>query len=132
MVLQDEYCEKCVEVYTNIWRKWCKSCQIDYLKENFTSISENEKIDILIQEMRLKIDSYVDIVFEWIPYNRFDNIKEIIKDGFPKVSSAIWKSGPLYYDKYKMTYKKNLVNRNQLVFLKCFNPQNIIEHFNKV
>jgi len=83
--------------------------------------------------MQLKINDYDDVIVEWIPYNRFDNIKEIVKDGFPKISSAIWKNGPLNYDEYKMTYKRNLRDRNKLVYLKCFNSQNNIDkYFNKV
>src|SRR5213078_3683527 len=75
MVLQDEYCDKCGEEYTNAVYKWCKPCQIDYLKTNL--ISGNEKINKFIQEMQLKIDDPSDVVFEWIPYNQFDNVKEI-------------------------------------------------------
>src|SRR5437016_2546512 len=93
MVIEDEYCEKCGKEYTNIIKKykWCQPCQINYLKKNFTS--GNEKIDNFIQEMQLKIDEYSDIIFEWIPYNQFNKIKEIGK-------GAIWKDGPLYYSNY--------------------------------
>src|SRR6185437_9948257 len=83
MVLQDEYCEKCGEEYTNIENRWCKLCQMDYLKNNFTNWSSgNEKIDNYIQEMQLKIDHHYDTILKWIPYNQFDNIKEINKNDF--------------------------------------------------
>src|SRR2546429_7817271 len=73
-------CKKCDKSYINVERKWCKPCQIDFLKANFTSwTSGDEKIDEFIQEMQLKIDDYNDIVFEWIPYNQFNDIKEIRK-----------------------------------------------------
>src|SRR5438874_13234362 len=92
-------CNKCGEKYTDVVWKWCKPCQIDNLKGNFMNwTSGNEKIDGLIQEMQLKINKYRDIVFEWIPYNQFSNIKEIGKGGFATVYSAIWKDGKLYYD----------------------------------
>ena len=75
-------CEKCGEEYTNEGWEWCKPCQIDNLKGNFTNwTSGNEKIDNVIQEMQLKIDSSRDIVFEWIPYNQFSDIKEIGRGG---------------------------------------------------
>ena len=45
--------------------------------------------------MQLKIDSLSDIVFEWIPYDQFSDIKEIGRGGFATVYSAIWKDGPL-------------------------------------
>ncbi|CAB5388481.1 unnamed protein product [Rhizophagus irregularis] len=93
------YCEICIEEYTDIMCKWCKSCQIDYLRKNFTNWSGNEKIDEFIQEMQLKINNPNVIVFEWIPYNQFKTIKKIGKGGFATVYSAKWKNGPLHYDK---------------------------------
>ena len=93
-------CKKCGEKYTDYWSSWCKPCQINNFKENFTSwTSENEKIDNFIQEMQLKINSSLDKVFEWIQYDQFDDIKEVGQGGFATVYSAIWKDGLLDYDK---------------------------------
>ncbi|CAB5385422.1 unnamed protein product [Rhizophagus irregularis] len=90
-------------------------------------ISENEKIDDLIQEMQLKIDNYSDIVFEWIPYNQFNNIKEVGKGGFAIVYSANWKNGPLEYDADEKIYKRN---PNRIIALKyLYNSQNISDKF---
>src|SRR6266498_3857205 len=76
-------CKKCGEEYTDVDFKWCKPCQKDNLKGNFTNwTSENEKIDNFIQEMQLKIERSSDIVFEWIQYNNFSNIKKIGRGGF--------------------------------------------------
>jgi multisubunit Na+/H+ antiporter MnhE subunit len=36
-----------------------------------------------------------DLIFEWIPYNEFIEVKEIGKGGF---SVAIWKKGSLHND----------------------------------
>src|SRR5688572_4536827 len=110
MVLPIEnHCKKCGEQYTNknnINYNWCKPCQIDNLKGNFTNwTSGNEKIDELIQEMQLKIKLYNNIVFEWIPYNQFRNIKEIGSD-FATVYSAIWNDGPLEYDHSYISYNE--------------------------
>ena len=128
MVIEDEYCEKCGEEYTNAVYKWCKPCQIDYLKTNL--ISGNENINKFIQEMQLKINDHSDVVFEWIPYNQFDNVKEIGKDEFITIYSAIWKNGQLdYYDKYKKIYKRNSRNQKEKVSLKCYNSQNITDEF---
>ena len=133
MVLQDGYCEKCGEEYTNkdciyIEKRWCKPCQISYLEKNFTNwTSGNEKVDDFIQEIQPKINNYYDIIVEWIPYNQFDNIKEIGKDGFFTVFSAIWKNGQLNYNDYKKIYKRN---SNQKILLKCYtNSQNITDEF---
>src|SRR5215213_8808427 len=107
MVLQDGFCNKCEE-YTNRYDHWCKPCQIDNLKGNFTNwTSGNEKIDVFIQEMQLKIYNRSNIVFEWIPYDQFSDIKEIGKGGFATVYSAIWKDGPLRYSENYEKYTRN-------------------------
>src|SRR6266496_6025418 len=131
MVFDDDYyCEKCGEEYTNMESRWCKPCQIDNLKKNFTNwTSENEKVDNFIQEMQLKINYNEDTIVEWIPYNQFDIIKKIGKDGFTTIYSAIWKNGQLNYDEYKKSYKRNLKNQNQEVSLKCYNSQTITDEF---
>src|SRR5437764_14208742 len=111
-------CKKCGEVYTNVYREWCKPCQINNLKTtNLTS--GNEKIDDFIQEMQLKIDSQSDIVFEWVSYNQFSDIKEIGKGGFATVYSAIWKDSRLEYNGKKTKYTRGSYDRNKKVALKC-------------
>jgi hypothetical protein len=74
-----------------------------------TWTSGNEQIDDFIQEMRLKMKDYYDIVFEWIPYNQFGNIEQKDKDGFITVYSAIWKNGPLCYNNDIYTRDSNKV-----------------------
>jgi hypothetical protein len=76
MFFQDNFecreyrCNKCEEIYADIDNKWCKPCQINYLKNNFTNwTSENEIIDDFIQRKQSRIDKYDDIILEWIPYN---------------------------------------------------------------
>jgi len=120
------YCVKCDKLYTVINERWCKSC---HLKENFTNwTSGNEKIDNFIQEMQLQIDSKHDIIFEWIPYNNFDNINEINKYAFYTIYSAIWKDGPLLWEYWNENYGKKTDRKK--VALKCFhNSQNINDDF---
>jgi hypothetical protein len=79
--------------------------------------------------MQLKIDSFRNIIFEWIPFNQFINIKEIGRGGlFAIVYSAIWKDGPLCYDDSKYEYSQN--NWNKEVAIKClYNSQNISSEF---
>src|SRR5436190_23969746 len=91
-------CKNCGVESIYFWSSWCETCQLSNFKTNFKNwTSENEKIDI-IQTAQLKIEKFEDIVFEWIPYNQFDNVEEIDKGDFATVYSAIWKDGPLYYD----------------------------------
>jgi hypothetical protein len=85
--------------------------------------SGNKKVDNLIQKMQLKINNKNDIVFEWIPYNKFDNIVKIVEGDFATIYSAIWKNGPLYYDNNKMEYERK---SDKKVILKCLHKsQNI-------
>src|SRR2546421_3547210 len=122
-------CKKCGEEYANEDNEsfgWCEPCQIDDLKGNFTT-SGNEKIDNFIQEIQLKIDNWEDIVFEWIPYNQFSDIKEIGRNA--TVYSAIWKNGPLQYE-YKGKYIRKPHYANYKVALKrLHNSQNITNEF---
>jgi len=96
--------------------KWCKLCQS----------SGNRQIDDFIQK---KAENQLTdkIVFEWIPYNHFDNIKEISRNDFTKIYSAIWKDGPLFYVSYDYKYKRS---QNEKVTLKySYNSQNRTEGF---
>jgi hypothetical protein len=128
MSSQDDFvCKYCGNLYTHSSMKWCKPCQIDNLRNNFKNwTSGNEKIDELIQEMQLKINSCSKIV-EWIPYSQFKDIKEIGRDDSTALYSAIWMDGPLVHSCYEM----NLIRvPNKKVALKClYNSQNITNKF---
>jgi hypothetical protein len=105
----ENYCLKCDEIYTNMKYKWCKPCQIDFLKNNFTNwTSGNKQIDDFIQKEQLQIEKPWNKIFEWIPYNQFSDIKEIENFG----AIAIWKGGPLYYNPSSNKYERNSVNEN--------------------
>ncbi|CAB5393120.1 unnamed protein product [Rhizophagus irregularis] len=105
--------------YSNYYR-WCK-CRINHLRENFKNwTSGNEEVDKLIQEMQLKIDSYSDIVFEWIPYDQLDDIKG---NSMSRSCLAMWKDGPLFYEFSKKEYTRS---QNKNITLKSMtNSQNI-------
>src|SRR5581483_3207817 len=118
-------CENCGEVYTFVEDGWCKSCQIDNLKKSFINwTSGNEIVDNYIQEKQQKIHKPNDTIFEWIPYNQLNDIKELFSDSY----SAIWKDGPLYFCFHKkkylrksgnqkviLTYLYNLPNNNEFL-----------------
>ena len=105
MVLQDSYCcQKCGDEYASITYKWCRPCQINHLKMNWTS--GNERVDDLIQETQFKINGPSDEVFEWIPYKQLDDIK---KSDFSVVYSAIWKDGPLHYHEIRQYTRKSVI-----------------------
>jgi hypothetical protein len=130
LVFQD-YCIKCNKNYTNVGSKWCKPCQIKDLKENSTNwTSGNIKIDNFIQERKLEICNPLDIIFEWISYDQFFDIKEIDNDDFSIIYSAKWKDGPLYWDKYNKKYSRSLNSKVLLKYL--YNLRDIDEFLNEV
>ncbi|EXX73999.1 hypothetical protein RirG_055190 [Rhizophagus irregularis DAOM 197198w] len=95
--------------------------EIEYLKSGLDWTSGNEKIDKFIQKRRLNTDLYNDVVFEWIPYNQFNEIKEIGNNCSITVYSAIWRNGPLCNNKYTR-------DSNKEVALKCLhNMQNPVD-----
>ncbi|GBB87992.1 hypothetical protein RclHR1_01450020 [Rhizophagus clarus] len=131
LIFQDCYCKNCGKTYTNEKYKWCKPCQINYLKQSFANwTSGNEKIDELIQEMQLKINKYSNLIVEWIPYNQFNDIKKIGKDDSANILySATWMDGLLEYDCNKMEYKRI---PNKEVVLKYLGNNIINEFLNEI
>jgi hypothetical protein len=104
-------CKKCG--YNCHYYEWCQPCQLSHLRENFKNwTSGNEKVDNLIQEMQLKVNSIYYNIFEWIPYAQFDDIK-----GNSKLFLAIWKDGPLRYEFAKNKYIRE---KNRDIILKYF------------
>ncbi|CAB4408577.1 unnamed protein product [Rhizophagus irregularis] len=82
--------------YSNVW---CKECEINDLKLNFKNwTSGNDEIDDLIQKIQLETDYSEDIMFEWIPFIQFIDVKTIEENDATKIYSAIWKNDILYYD----------------------------------
>jgi hypothetical protein len=137
MVLSINYfefhCLTCDEqyIYPHYYYKWCKPCQKSYLKGNFEKwTSGNEKINNFIQEMQLMIENYYDIVTEWIPYDRLDNVEEMTKYDFTTIHLANWKDGPLEYNESTTKYERN---PNKTVVIKYLNNnQNVDEFLNEV
>jgi hypothetical protein len=97
------------------------------VQSTFIWLSGNEKIDEFIQEKQLKINDHNDVVFEWIPYNQFNEIIETGRNDSIIVYSAIWKDGPLQYNEYNGSNKYTR-DSNKEVALKCLhNSTNLIE-----
>ncbi|RHZ85145.1 hypothetical protein Glove_71g80 [Diversispora epigaea] len=72
---------------------WCKPCNSTHFRNYFDKwTSRNEKIDKFIQDVQLNADDY-DKAIEWIPYDRFQDIKQIAKGGFGTIYYAEWIDG---------------------------------------
>ncbi|POG61143.1 uncharacterized protein OCT59_009724 [Rhizophagus irregularis] len=82
---------------------WCKECVPRCIIEGWTS--GNDDIDNLIKDsiysVRLKYigDEYVPSFLEWVPFDRFEDMKQIGEGGFAKVYSATWIDGIAKYIK---------------------------------
>ena len=76
---------------------WCKECVPCCIIEGWTS--ENTEIDEFIMDTiyNAKMDSingyYCPLFLEWVPFDRFEDIKQIGEGGFAKVYSATWIDG---------------------------------------
>lgn len=109
MVLQDKYCEICGIKYSDLTYNWCRSCQINNLKKYPIKTSKNGKIDSFIQKMQSEFIRYEyyegteHYYFEWIPYDQFNDIREISKDDSIIIYLATWKDGPLRVNKKEWT-----------------------------
>src|SRR6266498_4619332 len=95
-----EPCLKCgnlysyVEVDNFVTIHWCMKCSVKYVQDNICSWSGNEKIDNFIKKRQEKVKVLFDF-FEWIPYEKFEDIKQIGRGGFATICYAVWKNGIL-------------------------------------
>ena len=72
---------------------FCEYCVRDYLKANFSNwTSGNNEIDNLIQTCQMKT-LLPNKIIEWIPYDKFKNIKYLTEGGCSKVYTAEWING---------------------------------------
>ncbi|POG69460.1 kinase-like domain-containing protein [Rhizophagus irregularis DAOM 181602=DAOM 197198] len=80
-------CSYCNKPFTE--ELWCKECDPFRIMEGWTS--GNSVIDKFIKDTMYNF-------LEWVPFDRFTDIKEIGEGGFAKVYSATWIDGKSYYE----------------------------------
>ena len=96
--------ENCYESYIG-GKPWCKECVPCCIIEGWTS--ENTEIDEFIKDTiynakivyYYKYDDNYPLFLEWVPFDRFEDIKQIGEGGFAKVYSATWIDGRAIYDR---------------------------------
>ncbi|RHZ83530.1 hypothetical protein Glove_91g54 [Diversispora epigaea] len=72
---------------------WCKPCNSKHFQNDLNNwTSGNDKIDKFIQNAQLNADGNWGVI-EWIPLDRFKNIKQIGKGGFGTIHYARWIDG---------------------------------------
>ncbi|EXX50657.1 uncharacterized protein OCT59_012697 [Rhizophagus irregularis] len=86
-------CSYCNKPFTE--ESWCKECDPFRKIEGWTS--GNSDIDKFIKDTMYK-QVYSYNILEWVPFDRFTDIKEIGEGGFAKVYTATWIDGKSNYD----------------------------------
>ena len=96
---------------------WCKECVPSCIIEGWTS--GNSEIDNFIKDTiyNAKYSRFL----EWVPFDRFEDIKQIGEGGFAKVYSAIWIDGQAKYTKQDNGSWKKLEPDSIKVALKRLN-----------
>ncbi|RHZ75626.1 hypothetical protein Glove_212g247 [Diversispora epigaea] len=85
-------CPKCNQKYNGVW---CTPCNSKHFQNDFNKwTSGNEKIDKFIQDSQLNADNCTKVI-EWIPYDRFKDVKQIGKGGFGTIHYARWIDGSI-------------------------------------
>ena len=83
-------CPDCGKERSNVG--WCRDCEINALKENWTS--GNRKIDDFIRHTQLNAMGNADYL-EFIDFEKFDLVENTNSFGaFSMVYSAVWMEGP--------------------------------------
>ncbi|RHZ87579.1 hypothetical protein Glove_33g129 [Diversispora epigaea] len=87
-----EICPECNQVFYGCgW--WCKPCNSKHFQNDFNNwTSGNDKIDKFIQDAQLNANRDWNAI-EWIPYDRFKDVKQIGKGGFGTIHYARWIDG---------------------------------------
>jgi hypothetical protein len=103
-------------------RNKCKKCNYTcnaiHFQQNFESwTSGNDDIDKFIQNIQLSVHYNMKNALEWIPYNRFSNIKYIKKIGLYK---ANWIDGTIsHFDDINQNWER--FDQNKVITLKSLN-----------
>ncbi|RHZ74810.1 hypothetical protein Glove_219g60 [Diversispora epigaea] len=88
-----DICKECNQEYNGVW---CKPCNSKHFQNDFNKwTSGNDKIDKFIQDAQLNANYYWEAI-EWIPYDRFKDVKQIGRGGFGTIHYARWFGGFIY------------------------------------
>ncbi|EXX53985.1 Dbf20p [Rhizophagus irregularis DAOM 197198w] len=98
--ISQKNCSYCNKPFTK--ELWCKECDPFRMIEGWTS--RNNDIDKFIKDIiydaRKSNGRFYDFkILEWVPFDRFEDLKQIGEGGFAKVYSATWIDGKVKYFK---------------------------------
>ena len=95
--------------------------------------SENSDIDKFIKDTMCKPagwdKEYIYDFLEWVPFDRFTDIKEIGEGGFSKVYSATWIDGKSTYEYINENWKKRESESMQVALKRLNGSQNISDKY---
>jgi hypothetical protein len=87
---------------------WCPYCNSNRLRQDFDKwTSGNDYVDKLIKDNQTS--AYSNHILEWIPYEKFTDLKFLAKGGNAKVYSATWTDGQIE----KWDYGSNIWKRSE-------------------
>ncbi|CAB4421947.1 unnamed protein product [Rhizophagus irregularis] len=118
-------CSYCNKPFTE--ELWCKECDPRRIMEGWTS--GNSVIDKFIKDTiydgRLNNNTFL----EWVPFDKFTDIKEIGEGGFAKVYSATWIDGKSTYEYINGSWKKEEPESMKVALKRLNGSQNISDKY---
>ncbi|GBC06640.1 hypothetical protein RclHR1_00070007 [Rhizophagus clarus] len=88
---QAQRCSVCNRPY--VFLKWCKFCDIEQFKKQFPNWrSDNSDFDKIIHNSQLSI-KFPNGFIQWIPYEKFTNVKFVGRGAYANVYKANWVEG---------------------------------------
>ncbi|KAF0537694.1 serine/threonine protein kinase [Gigaspora margarita] len=94
--VKDKICNECHKPTMISYWNWCQNCNASHFRNNFSNWSSgNSSLDQLIQESQLQAECSEQII-EWIPFEKFKDIKFVAQGGLGEVYYAIWEDGQIY------------------------------------
>lgn len=111
---EDGVCSECYKPNTSY--NWCRKCNAKHFIQEFDKwTSGNPEVNAFIKQYQLRGDKCI----EWIPYERFANVKYLAEGGFGKIYKAKWIDG--FVMSWSIKDEKWKRNSNSHVVLKSLN-----------
>ena len=123
----------CPECNQNFYKYgWCNPCNSKHFQNDFNNwTSGNDKIDKFIQYAQLNVNAYKEII-EWIPFDRFKDVKQIGKGEFGTIYFAQWMDGSIEgrdIKNQRWVYTCRPNSKSKCRNPKCQNPKSQIPNY---
>ncbi|RHZ64770.1 hypothetical protein Glove_320g52 [Diversispora epigaea] len=125
-------CPECNQEYVNFYG-WCKPCYSKHFQNDFNNwTSGNDKIDKFIQDAQLNANYHLELI-EWIPYDKFKDVKQIGKGGFGTIHYARWIDGVIRtWDNENQQWKRDREYCEEVALKKFDNFVNLNDVLNEM